>query len=551
MNLTGRSPNWIPINALQKDSNSELQHIVEGIFLASNGFILRLSHNWPLWYRTVPESGGQPAQMCITAKAEAPYNENRARDNAYHDIEFTLYAGGDLRATYIIMSNHLLGGVGVIQRPTRRPEDHMFAYPIWEITAGRSREFRDAADLTTAQVRRFADNLKDNNYNYNVLLLDSWWALPTDYMVMDDNSTLHDIRHLSEHLAGEGLEYRLHLAVTPYVPVGSPFAKMNHAYLVQDTFTGGTFVIRDGPYMNHSLLDFSNSDAEHWFLERLHRFQKDYKVASFVFEPVTITDVHTQYKDLLVKDVPALYSKTYARVASQLQGSSSMAIVKEARDNQGQPLFVNMAARVSDWADPRGIKSLIPTALALSLAGYSFIVPDLVGGRLPGPSGSLIPDAELYTRWAQATALMPAMQFATPPWYYNETIADAVEAAITLHTTTFKELMKRLVTERVKGDGSPIMRPMWWADPEDPKLYEAGVVDTQFLFGEKGTGKQLHLVAPILEQGATERMVYLPNGKWFQQQGAENAPLARELQGGREYRVSADLNNLLFFKLQI
>lgn len=552
--MANRSLDYIPFNSLQKDPKGELQHIVEGTFLASSGFILRLNPDSPLWYRTAPESSSQPAQMCITARAEGPYNAGRKEDDAYFDIDFTLFAGEDLRAAYIIMANHLQGGAGGIQRPPREPEEHMYAYPIWEITAGRSREFAEAADLTTANVKKFADHLKKEGQRHNVLLLDAWWALPTDYMVMNDDEKLHDFVHLNELLnpaSGKGYDYRLHLAVTPYVPVGSPFAKMNPAFLLQDGLrSGSTFVIREGPQMNHSLVDFSNPKAARWFLDKLSYFQKTYKMASFVFEPVTVTDDNVKYADRLVRDVPALYSTTYAQIASQLQGGS-MAIVKEARDNQGLPLFVNMAPRVSDWTDPRGIKSLIPTALALSLAGYSFIVPDLVGGRLPGPSRSLIPDPELYTRWAQATALMPAMQFATPPWYYNETISDAVEAAITLHTTTFKELMKRLVTERVKGDGSPIMRPMWWMDPEDPKLYEAGVVDTQFLFGEKDTGKQLHLVAPILEQGATDRMVYLPNGKWFQQQGAGNAPLARELQGGREYRVSADLNNLLFFKLQI
>ena len=53
--------------------------------------------------------------------------------------------------------------------------------------------------------------------------------------------------------------------------------------------------------------------------------------------------------------------------------------------------------------------------------------------------------------------------------------------------------------------GAPIIRPLWWLDPEDKASLES---DSQFLVGDS------LLVAPILEPGARSRDIYLPEGNW-------------------------------------
>ena len=49
--------------------------------------------------------------------------------------------------------------------------------------------------------------------------------------------------------------------------------------------------------------------------------------------------------------------------------------------------------------------------------------------------------------------------------------------------------------------GTPPMRPLFFDFPDDPACY---AVEDQFMFGPD------ILVAPVLEQGATSRSVYLP-----------------------------------------
>ena len=53
--------------------------------------------------------------------------------------------------------------------------------------------------------------------------------------------------------------------------------------------------------------------------------------------------------------------------------------------------------------------------------------------------------------------------------------------------------------------GAPIMRPMFWEFPEDEQCY---TLEDQYFYGAD------LLVAPIYEQGAVERRVYLPQGRW-------------------------------------
>lgn len=64
----------------------------------------------------------------------------------------------------------------------------------------------------------------------------------------------------------------------------------------------------------------------------------------------------------------------------------------------------------------------------------------LAGGNAYGnitSSGVVMPDRELYVRWAQTNALLPAQQFSLAPWDYvdavNETVT-LVRAMSDLHT---------------------------------------------------------------------------------------------------------------------
>lgn len=61
--------------------------------------------------------------------------------------------------------------------------------------------------------------------------------------------------------------------------------------------------------------------------------------------------------------------------------------------------------------------------------------------------------------------------------------------------------------------GLPVMRPLVLHYPADPETYN---LNGEFLVGEN------LLVAPVLEQGATKKMVYLPEGSGMITEWREN-----------------------------
>lgn len=150
------------------------------------------------------------------------------------------------------------------------------------------------------------------------------------------------------------------------------------------------------------------------------------------------------------------------------------------------------------------LRMTIPTVLGMGLSGVPYSGPD-VGGF------NGVPSAELYLRWLQAAAFMPFFRTHSAlgmperePWVYGE--------PYTSHARQVLELRYRLLPYlytlawETSQSGIPIVRPLFWADPQDEELWD--VEDTFFL------GDAL-LVAPVVQEGTARRQVRLPAGAWF------------------------------------
>ena len=64
--------------------------------------------------------------------------------------------------------------------------------------------------------------------------------------------------------------------------------------------------------------------------------------------------------------------------------------------------------------------------------------------------------------------------------------------------------------------GNSASRPIWWLDPEDEVALG---VDDEFLLGDQV------LAAPVMEEGAVTRDVYLPSGTWRDGNNMEAEPV--------------------------
>jgi alpha-glucosidase (family GH31 glycosyl hydrolase) len=152
------------------------------------------------------------------------------------------------------------------------------------------------------------------------------------------------------------------------------------------------------------------------------------------------------------------------------------------------------------------LRALLTSLLTCAASGFSNLSHD-VGGYL-GRRLAERCEPELLVRWAQLGALSPLMQahgrFQQEAWTYDEHVLRLYREAVLLHERLVPYI--RAAAATATRSGLPIMRPLCLVDPEDAEGW--AIADAYFL------GPSLW-VAPVLEEGATERRAYLPRGDWF------------------------------------
>jgi alpha-glucosidase len=118
---------------------------------------------------------------------------------------------------------------------------------------------------------------------------------------------------------------------------------------------------------------------------------------------------------------------------------------------------------------------------------------------------------ELLARWTEFGIFQPFCRNHSEkttrhqePWLFGEPCESISRAMLKLR----QRLLPYLYTlfEECHRTGAPILRPLFWADPEDTATYS---MDDEFLCGES------LLVAPVTRPGIEYRHVYLPKGTWF------------------------------------
>jgi len=98
----------------------------------------------------------------------------------------------------------------------------------------------------------------------------------------------------------------------------------------------------------------------------------------------------------------------------------------------------------------------------------------------------------------------------------------------------------RELAKNVSAEGVPTVRPLWYEFPRDLSAYD---VDDQFMLGP------LYLVAPVTQQGATNRTVVFPGGPEIRWQSIWD-PTAIET-GGTIKVIQAPIQTIPVYKRNI
>ncbi len=199
------------------------------------------------------------------------------------------------------------------------------------------------------------------------------------------------------------------------------------------------------------------------------------------------------------------------------------------------------------------LRTHIPLAINTALSGIPYWGTD-IGGFVPTKEFT----AELYLRWFQFGAFCTLFRChgrnwkLRLPWGWNTGDPGPIEiknyegAAIPdasqLHNAQVEPICRKYLELRYRmlpyiysavrectRTGVPVMRGLWLHYPDDPK---AVARSDEFLWGRDV------LVAPVVEQGATSRSVYLPRGLWYDFWTNER------VEGGREITRAVDLETM-------
>lgn len=376
-------------------------------------------------------------------------------------------------------------------------------------------------DQNQTDVLAYAKNLRKEGYPPGVLMIDEGWA--NYYGDWDfDRRLFPNPKKLIDQLHRWG--YQVMLWIVPFIVPDSRVYRALRSGNVLVKGPDGKPVVREWWNGYSAVVDLTGGEGKAWFQKQLDRLQREYGIDGFKFDAGD-TPYYRADDTLAVRTSPNGHTEAFGKIGLRYRLNEYRACWKCA----GEPLVQRLRDRTHSWIN-QGLNCLVPNTLAQGLLGYNFGCPDMIGG---GDYESFKDDAklepELFVRSAQASALMPMMQYSAAPWrVLDKRHSRLCHAAAKLHLKFAPTILK--LAKQSARDGEPIVRHLAY---DYPGLGFETVTD-QFLLGTE------ILVAPVLEKGARTRTVKLPPGKWKADDGTVHS-------GPATIKVPTPLERLPYF----
>ncbi len=202
----------------------------------------------------------------------------------------------------------------------------------------------------------------------------------------------------------------------------------------------------------------------------------------------------------------------------------------------------------------RAMREQLQAGLSMGMAGIPWWTSDIggfLGGNIADPHFK-----ELLVRWFAWGAFCPVfrMHGERSPWYEREQefingvrqLTSGQDNEVWSFGEDNYEILKKylFIRERLRPyirecmkaaseSGAPVMRPLFYDFPEDKDSWE---IEDAYMFGPD------LLVAPVMEEGVTERTVYLPKGAAW-----KDAYTKKTYEGGQRVTVPAPIDIIPVF----
>lgn len=377
-------------------------------------------------------------------------------------------------------------------------------------------------NLNQDSVLQFAENILKVGLPAGELIFDDGW---TDYVGQFEFavSKFPDPKGMCDKLQEMG--FILSVWMTPYVSSDSS--------TFRDLSKKGYLVKKNGePFIAHwwqgysACIDFTNPAARDWVAGRIKSLQDRYGIVGVKMDG---GDARIYESGLETYGQEGATANGLAEAYGRFAANYSVSEIRSTAKCGGLPIMQRIADRYHAWSDEKnGFDGIVKKALIMSVSGYPYNCPDMVGGgQYEDIDNQCSEDEELNIRYMQAATFMPSIQFSKRLWEHTEKTKQVV-----LKMLSIREQYANYILELVKNcaeTGEPIIRSM---------LYAYGVLpanNEQFMLGER------LLVAPVLAKDARTKRVWLPQGAW------KYEPTGELFNGDQTLEVEAPLETLPYF----
>ena len=385
---------------------------------------------------------------------------------------------------------------------------------------------------TQVKVLQYAQEIIDKGMPPGVLMIDDFWYRNNGIWEWDVH-TFPDPKAMIDQLHQWG--FQVVVWVSPWVSADtrryqklaeSQFLILTPEQLEAQVDAGGEAayapVIQRWWNGASAVLDLSNPAAFSWFQEQLDYLVAYFDVDGFKFDggdPIRYQPTDISY----TPRTPNGHAEDYGRIGLKYDISEYRACWKLG----GQHLIQRVRDKAHSWGEG-GLADTLPTSLAHGILGYPYTCPDMVGGGELGAIPNKI-DQELYVRWVQSATFFPIIQYSMLP----HRVLDADHLKICSEAIQQRNNLSPTILELARHaaqTGDPIMRYMAYEFPSGGME----TVTDQFMLGDT------YLVAPVLSQGQTRRVISFPAGVWQGEDG-------RCVKGPCEIEVEAPLTRLPWY----
>lgn len=379
------------------------------------------------------------------------------------------------------------------------------------------------------QVRNVIKKMKDDKFPMDAVILDLFWFGDSIKGTLGNLDWVNTQKWPNPKLMIEDLKktegLKTILITEPFILQGTKTYNESIPYLATDK-DAKPFILTDFYFGKGGIVDIFRKQSQEWIWKyykkqmangvtgwwvdlgepekhpnEIHHSLKDYGIQRLL----SADEVHNAYGHYWSKMLSEKFMQEYPDIRLFHLNRSGFA------GSQRYSVFPWTGDVSRNW---NGLKAQLPVLLGMSLSGLPYVHSDAGGFSMADKS-----DPELYTRWLQFAAFTPifrphgtALEDLDPtvksipsePTFWDEPHKSIVRNYINLRYQLLPYNYTLSYEQAVYG--KPLMRTLYHYNFADSNAYRA---EDQYYWGDN------FLIAPVINQQATARMLYLPEGKWY------------------------------------